>query len=338
MRAERLVTLLFLLQQRRRATAAELADALAVSERTVYRDIASLEQAGVPLWTEQGRAGGIRLMDGWRTRLDGLTSHEAAAIFALDVPEVLAELGLGSALTGARAKVLATLPASLRDYAQQIGDRFHLDAPGWFHRPEETDHLATIASAVAETRQVHVRYGRPDRSVDRTLEPLGLVVKAGVWYLIALPAPAAETPRTYRVTRILSADLGDPFTRPPFDLVTWWNETSTRFEQSLLRERVRLRISPRGRRILPGVTDHEAATRATAGTENNPDWCEIELAVESEHVALSQLIGLGAEVEVIAPRSLREALARTGKAVAARNSAHAEDTTAPETEQLTDNQ
>ncbi len=137
MRAERLVTLLFLLQQRRRATAAELAEALAVSERTVYRDIAALDAAGVPLWTEQGRAGGIRLMDGWRTRLDGLTGREAAAIFAIGVPEVLAELGLGSALTGARAKVLATLPAGLREYAARVSDRFHLDAPGWFHRPEE---------------------------------------------------------------------------------------------------------------------------------------------------------------------------------------------------------
>ena len=320
MRAERLVTLLFLLQQRRRATAAELADALAVSERTVYRDIAALESAGVPLWTEQGRSGGIRLMDGWRTRLDGLTGREAAAIFALGVPEVLAELGLGSAMTGARAKLLATLPAALRDYAQQIGDRFHLDAPGWFHRPEEVSHLATVASAVADTRRLTVRYGRSDRVVDRLLEPLGLVVKAGVWYLVARPVPG-ETPRTYRVARIVSAVEDEPFERPPFDLVSWWAETSASFERSLLRDRVRLRLSQRARRALKEVTDREAAAEALAGA-GPPDedgWCEVELAVETEQVALTQLSGLGAGVEVLAPASLRAALADLGRAITARN-------------------
>jgi predicted DNA-binding transcriptional regulator YafY len=319
-RAERLVTLLFLLQQRRRATAAELADALAVSERTVYRDITALEAAGVPLWTEQGRAGGIRLMDGWRTRLDGLTGKEAAAIFAIGVPEVLAELGLGSALTGARAKVLATLPAALRDYAEQISDRFHLDAPGWFHRPEEVSHLATVASAVADTRRLRVRYGRGDRVVDRELEPLGLVVKAGVWYLVARPV-GGDVPRTYRVARILEAVQDEQFERPPFDLVSWWSESSARFERSLLGARVRLRLDPHAQRVLREVTDRDAAAEALANATPPDDqgWRELELEVETEQVALTQLTGLGAGVEVLEPESLRTALAEVGRAIAARN-------------------
>ncbi|GAB3459539.1 YafY family protein [Actinophytocola sediminis] len=314
------MTLLFLLQQRRRATAAELAEALAVSERTVYRDVAALESVGIPLWTEQGRAGGIRLMDGWRTRLDGLTSKEAVAIFALDVPAVLAELGLGSALTGARAKVLATLPAGLRDYAQQIGDRFHLDAPGWFHRPEEVSQLAAVASAVADARRLRVRYGRADRTVDRLLEPLGVVVKAGVWYLVARPVPG-DVPRTYRVARIMSVAEDEVFQRPPFDLVSWWAETSARFERSLLRERVHLRLSPRARRALPEVTDPDAAAEAlaAAGPPDADGWCALDLPVESEQVALSQLCALGADVEVIAPPSLRTAMAALGQAITARN-------------------
>ncbi|HEX2132994.1 MAG TPA: WYL domain-containing protein [Actinophytocola sp.] len=320
MRAERLVTLLFLLQQRRRATAAELAEALAVSERTVYRDIAALEAAGVPLWTEQGRSGGIRLVDGWRTRLDGLTGREAAAMLAAGVPEVLAELGLGSALTGARAKVLATLPAGLRDYASRVGARFHLDAPGWFHRPEEVGHLAAVASAVADERRLRVRYRRADREVERLLEPLGLVVKAGVWYLVAHPVPGEE-PRTYRVGRIVSVEFDGPFERPPFDLAAWWAETSARFERSLVRDRVRLRLSPWAQRVLREVTDPEAAAEALAGA-GRPDeqgWREVELGVESEHVALTQLSGLGAGVEVLSPPSLRAALAEVGRAIAARN-------------------
>lgn len=320
------MTLLFLLQQRRRATAAELAEALAVSERTVYRDIAALEAAGVPLWTEQGRAGGIRLMDGWRTRLDGLTGKEAAAIFALGVPSVLAELGLGSALTGARAKVLATLPAGLREYASRVSDRFHLDAPGWFHRPEEVGELATVASAVADARRLRVRYGRRDRTVERELEPLGLVVKAGVWYLVAQPVDTAQPadtggPRTYRVARVEDAVVGEPFERPEFDLGSWWARTSARFERSLLRERVRLRLSPRARRMLPDVTDREAAAEALAdaGAADSDGWCEVELAVESERVALTQLTALGVGVEVLEPASARAAMAEIGAEIASRH-------------------
>lgn len=314
------MTLLFLLQQRRRATAAELAEALAVSERTVYRDIEALAAAGVPLWTEQGRAGGIRLTDGWRTRLDGLTGPEAAAIFAVGVPGVLAELGLGSALTGARAKVLATLPVGLRAYAERVSDRFHLDAPGWFHRPEEVTQLSTVAGAVADARRLRIRYGRPDREVDRLLEPLGLVVKAGVWYLVATPVPG-EGPRTYRVGRILAATEDEPFQRPPFELAGWWARTSARFERSLLGDRVRLRLSPTARRALREVTDPDAAAAAlaAAGPPDEEGWQVVELDVESEPVALTQLGGLGAGVEVLAPESLRAALADLGRAITARN-------------------
>jgi predicted DNA-binding transcriptional regulator YafY len=236
MRAERLVALLFLLQQRQRATAAELAAALEVSERTVYRDVESLLAAGVPLWTEQGRAGGIRLLEGWRTRLDGLTGREAAAIFAVGVPELLAELGLGSSLVAARAKVLAGLPAELREYATRIADRFHLDAPGWFQQAEETSQLTVVADAVASSRRLRINYQRGGTTVSRELAPLGLVVKAGVWYLVA---QVASDIRTYRVARIMSAQPLSEFERPTdFTLTKWWAQTSARFERSLLRETV----------------------------------------------------------------------------------------------------
>ena len=320
MRAERLVALLFLLQQRRRATAAELATALEVSERTVYRDVESLLAAGVPLYTEQGRTGGIRLMDGWRTRLDGLTAREAAAIFAIGVPEVLAELGLGSALTAARAKVLSTLPAGLRETAEQISSRFHLDAPGWFHRAEEVEHLTAVAEAVAEQRMLRVRYQRADRAVERDLAPLGLVVKAGVWYLAAL---ASTEIRTYRVGRLTEVTVtADRFDRPAdFDLVTWWAGASARFERSLLRETVRARLSPRALKALPFITDQEAAAEAVAGAGDPDDdgWCEVELDVESQNVALTQLSSLGPDVEILEPPELRAAMVERGLAMAARN-------------------
>jgi len=321
-RAERLVTLLFLLQQKQRATAATLADALEVSERTVYRDIDALLAAGVPLWTEQGRTGGIRLMPGWRTKLDGLTGKEAAAIFAVGVPELLAELGLGSALTAARAKVLAGLPAGLREYAERISDRFHLDAPGWFQQVEEATQLTVVAEAVAEQRRLRVDYRRADRVVSRLLDPLGLVVKAGVWYLVARPA-SSEDIRTYRVARVEAAAVTDEsFTRPPdFHLVRWWAQASARFERSLMCERVRLRLSRQALKALKNVTDEDTAAMAvaTAGPADEEGWREVELEVESLQVATSQLLALNVGFEVLEPEALRAAIAELGLAIAARN-------------------
>jgi predicted DNA-binding transcriptional regulator YafY len=313
------MALLFLLQQRQRATAAELAAALEVSERTVYRDVEALLAAGVPLWTEQGRTGGIRLMAGWRTTLDGLTGREAAAIFAVGVPELLAELGLGASLSAARSKVLAGLPSQLREYAEAISDRFHLDAPGWFHQVEETSQLTVVAEAVAAARRLRIDYRRGAQVVSRELDPLGLVVKAGVWYLVA----RLDTDlRTYRVARIATATALESFERPAdFSLPSWWAQSSARFERSLLRETVRLRLSRRAVKALHNVTDEDTAAVAIAGAGPPDDegWREVDLEVESLTVATSQLLSLGADVEVVAPEALRTALAELGVAIAARN-------------------
>jgi predicted DNA-binding transcriptional regulator YafY len=207
-RASRLVTLLFTLQRMRGATAAELARELEVSERTIYRDVAALSAAGVPLWTEPGRGGGIRMLDGWRTRLDGLTAREAAAIFAVGAPQVLAELGMSAALAGAQAKLLATLPAALQEHARVVAERFHLDAPGWFHTPQQVTQLATVAEAVWEQNRLRIGYRRGrDQLVERTLDPLGLVLKAGTWYLAARSVGGArvDTARSVGGARVDTA-------------------------------------------------------------------------------------------------------------------------------------
>jgi predicted DNA-binding transcriptional regulator YafY len=335
-RAGRLVALLLTLQQRGGATAAELADTLEVSIRTIYRDVSALQAAGVPLWAESGPGGGIRLMDGWRTRLDGLTSQEAAALFLSGAPAALTELGLSTVLVAAQAKVLSGLPSQLRGHAGRIRERFHLDAPGWFHRQEELSHLPTVADAVWEQRRLDMRYRRGEGHVDRMLEPFGLVLKAGVWYVVARAVGTGgsserqqhdqDSLRTYRVARIIAAGaLGERFSRPEsFDLADWWTRSSADFDRSLLRERVRLRLSPAGLRLLPHVTEVWAATEAVAGA-GPPDglgWREVELAVEGEAVALMQLTGLGAEVEIVYPSTLRAAMAKIGVTIAARNTSH----------------
>lgn len=320
MRAERLVALLFTLHRKRSATVAELARALDVSERTMHRDIAALRAAGVPVWTEPGRHGGVRLVEGWRTTLDGLTSREAVAMFALGVPEALAALGLGTAVSAAQAKVTATLPASLREQARHIAQRFHLDAPGWFRGEDDAEHLAAVAGAVWEQRRMRVTYGRRDRTVERVLDPLGLVFKAGVWYLVAR---AGDAVRTYRASRISATEeLPEHFERPAdFDLAGWWQQSSARFERSLGRVAVRVRLSPAGVRALPSVLDAELAAEALgrAGAPGEDGWTEVTLALEEPEIAAGQLLGLGAEVEILAPPEVRAAFADVARRMAARH-------------------
>ena len=323
------MTLLFTLQRLRSATAAELARELEVSERTVYRDIAALTEAGVPVWTEPGRGGGIRLVDGWRTRLDGMTAQEAAALFAVGAPQALAELGMSSALAGAQAKLLATLPADLREHARIVAERFHLDAPGWFHGPRAAPELTTVAEAVWAQQQLRIGYRRGSRQhddtvVERLIEPLGLVAKAGTWYVVARSiGGSAPVLLTYRVDRIVTAEsTGEHFQRPDgFDLAEHWAESAARFESQMLRETVRLRVGPRGLTWLSHVTDTDAAVRAiaTAGPADEDGWRELELDVETVEIAGHQLVALGDQIEALDPPELRAALAAYGAALLAHN-------------------
>jgi predicted DNA-binding transcriptional regulator YafY len=345
-KSERLIALLFTLQARRSATAAELAAVLEVSERTILRDVAALQTAGVPLWSEPGRGGGIRLLDGWRTRLDGLTAPEAAALFVSGVPTALADLGLAGALTSAQSKLFATLPETARQRAQDIGERFHLDAPGWFHREEKLPCLATVASAVWQQERLTVGYRlgfrRGEHLVRRVLDPLGLVLKAGVWYLVARVdvarvdvarvdvarvdvARVDDTAglRSYRVSRIASAEpAGEAFDRPAgFNLAEYWAQATIDFDRSILRDRIRVRVPPHALRTLAGHTDRAALDEAVAraGPPDAEGWLDLDLAVESIQVALHQLLPLGDRVEVLDPPQLRAALAEIGEKVAARN-------------------
>src|SRR5919107_5703449 len=169
MRASRLVNLLLLLQTRGMMTARELSRELEVSVRTIYRDVDALSQSGVPIYAERGPHGGIRLVEGYRTRLTGLTPDEAEALFLSGLPGPAAELGLGTVVASSRLKVLAALPNELRGRATRLLERFHLDAAGWFQAGEHVPHLADVAEAVWEGRQILVEYQRGDKSVERRL-------------------------------------------------------------------------------------------------------------------------------------------------------------------------
>jgi predicted DNA-binding transcriptional regulator YafY len=313
MRASRLVSLLLLLQTRGRMTAQQLSDELEVSVRTIYRDVESLHAAGVPLYGDAGPAGGYRLLDGYRTRLTGLTSEEAESLFLAGLPGPAADLGLGSVVAAAQLKLMAALPAELRDRAGRISARFHLDAPSWYHDTDDTPHLAAAADAVWNDRVVEVRYRRWEapQEVTRTIEPHGLVLKAGRWYLVARgPSRFA----TYRVSQILDLRPVDRhFIRPEgFELAKYWRSYLDDFDERRHRDRAVVRLSPYGMRCLPdslgAAVARAAATSADAA--DNEGWVRAEIPIESIEHAAGQLLRLGTDVEVIGPPELRERIAQ----------------------------
>ncbi|KEF07688.1 MULTISPECIES: helix-turn-helix transcriptional regulator [Streptomyces] len=310
MRAARLIRMVLLLQSRPSMTAAELARELEVSERTVARDVLSLSEAGVPVYADRGRAGGYRLIGGYRTRLTGLGRSEVEALFLSGVPAALRDMGLADAASAARLKVSAALLPELRDAADGAAQRFHLDAPAWYREPATPELLPAVADAVWDDRRVAARYRRKDTEVERELEPYGLVLKAGVWYLAAR---AGEDVRVYRIDRFTSVTLlDDRFTRDPdFDLPAFWAERAAQFARSILRDEVTVRLTPAGARQLRHVTDRAGADEAlaAAGEPDEQGRITVTLPVESLDVAFSQLLGLGPEGEVLAPAALRERFA-----------------------------
>jgi predicted DNA-binding transcriptional regulator YafY len=270
----------------------------------VYRDLEALGAAGVPVYTETGRYGGARLVDGWRTRLTGLTTEEADSLPLLGMPGAAAELGLGTVLAATQLKVLAALPPELRSRAARVQERFHLDAPGWFHRGEGVPHLATVAEAVWSDHRLAIRYQRGDKAVERTIDPLGLVLKAGTWYLVA---SHRGQPRTYRVSRIDAADLlEERFTRPDgFDLAERWAASSTEFERTMQNVQVRLRIREERAWLLDRALDPVARRACTTQPEGD-GWLVASFAAESVEIALPQLLQLGDAAVVLEPPELRE--------------------------------
>lgn len=303
--------MVLLLQSRDVMTAAELARELEVSERTVARDALSLSEAGIPVYADRGRTGGYRLIGGYRTRLTGLGRDEAAALFLSGLPGALREMGLQDAASAARLKVSAALVPALSDASESAAQRFHLDAPGWYQEPSTPPLLPVLARAVWSDRCVRAVYRRRDGDVERELEPYGLVLKAGVWYLCAR---ADGTPRVYRIDRFVSAEAaGEGFDRDEdFDLPSFWSERAESFARSLLRSEVVVRVTGDGARRLPHVTDRAAAEEAlaAAGPPDAGGRVTLTLPVESPEVAYTQLLSLGPEVEVLGPPELRERFVR----------------------------
>lgn len=315
MRGDRLLSILLQLQAGGRLTARELADRLEVSERTIHRDVEALSGAGVPVYAERGRGGGIALLDDYRTDLTGLTSYEARALFSFGGPQVAGQLGLGSDLEAALRKLLAALPAAQRVGAQRARERLLVDASPWLRTGDGLPQLGPLQDAVWGDRRIRIRYRRGEGSpVERVVEPLGLVAKAGTWYLLA---GAGHQIRVYRVSRIEEVtETGETFTRPPgFDLAEAWAAAQADFEARASGYPTIVRVAPDHVALVLRVAGgrlQEPATRLPPGRDG---WPRFELLFPAMGAARAVLLSCGPAVEVLAPDELRAELAAMARAV-----------------------
>lgn len=318
MLASRLLSILMLLQTRGRVSARALAEEFEVAVRTIHRDIDELSAAGIPVYAERGRNGGFRLQDGYRTKLTGLNEAEAEALFLAGLPGPAAQLGLADALSAVRLKLLAALPAGLQPSAERIAARFHLDPGVWFQHVDALPSLPVIARAVWSERMLKLRYRRAGETEarPRRLGPLGLVLKAGVWYLIA---QSGKSIRTYRARNIHDAEITDePFARPKhFDLAAHWQEAVREYEAGVYHEHADVVLSPKGIYMLDLLGPY--VQRAAAQTASKPDrngWVRCTLPLESIDFGIRELMRLGDEVRVLGPPELRARYAESAMRMA----------------------
>lgn len=315
-RSSRLMAVLLALQRDRKTTAAELARELEVSVRTIHRDVAALQMAGVPIYTEQGSGGGISIVDRWRSPIEHLSSEEVSALSLGS--GAAADLGLGAVLALARSKLRSGLPRDIQVHLDHVSERVMLDTRGWFQPPHPDETLKAVSHAVWNAKRLDLRYRRADRTVSRRVDPLGLVLKAGVWYLVAAHR---GQPRTYRASRIVAVTLrSEDAHRPPaFDLERYWVESGDAFDSALRRIAVRLTVPAASlaelSRHVPGRLTQLAVDSATDAGDGR---FEVELGMESVEVATDQLAAI-AGVEVLDPPGLRESLRRLGEDLATRN-------------------
>jgi predicted DNA-binding transcriptional regulator YafY len=313
MRADRLVSILLLLEVHRTLTARELARRLEVSERTIHRDMEALGAAGIPVVAERGSGGGWRLLDEYRTNLTGLNQAEIQALFLTMPPRLLADLGLDKAADAALIKLLAALPSMARRDAEHAAQRIHVDTGGWRQSEESVPLLPTLQTAIWQERRLRLSYARGvGASVERLVDPLGLVAKGSLWYLIA--AVDGDI-RTYRVSRMSGAELTDePCTRPPdFDLAAYWARSSAQFQASLPRYPAVLRVDPD---ILPRMRSEGRYARIER--EELPDqqgWVRLEMLFEEQHSACEYVLSYATRMEVIEPPALRELVVHAAEGI-----------------------
>jgi predicted DNA-binding transcriptional regulator YafY len=317
MRADRLLSLLMLLQTRGQMTAVALAKELEVTPRTIYRDVDALSGAGVPIYANGGPGGGYALLDSYRTTLTGLREDEVKALFMMTIPGPLADLGVNQTMQTAVLKLTSALPSQHQAQAEFVRQRLHLDAAAWFQVVDDVPFLSVVQTAVWQDHQLQIVYRRPSGSVsERVVRPYGLVAKAAVWYLVA---NTADGMRVYRVSRLETAVMtDDTFVRPAiFDLAAYWQAWTADYVTSLTQLEVTLKIEAT---LLPILSTIWSVPVAEQSKPDEAGWQEAKVVFEQEEQALAAVLGLASSAQVIAPTWLRERVLSAARGIVARYS------------------
>ncbi|MET3699717.1 predicted DNA-binding transcriptional regulator YafY [Bacillus oleivorans] len=312
MRADRLVSILLLLQNKGKLTTKELANELEVTERTIHRDMEALSTAGIPIVADRGKAGGWRLMEQYRTNLTGLKVNELKSLFLTPSAQLLNDLGLTKDWDEARQKLLASVPSIFQKEAGHVWERIYVDTSTWRQSPQKVESFHTLQEAIWDEKKLQIQYERADgEMVERIVEPLGLVAKGSTWYLIA---SANGEIRNYRATRIITANLtGETFSRPErFKLAEYWQASTQQFIKALPKYEVDVEMSAS---IVPRIKftgKFVKILHAHSPTENG--WIPANLCFETEQEACEFILGFGDQIRILSPKALRKTIYKMAKA------------------------
>ena len=305
MRADRLLSIMLLLQANRQMTSRDLASRLEVSERTIHRDMEALSGAGIPVTAARGSGGGWSLLGDYRTSLTGLNEAEIQSLFLTKPAKLLADLHLEKAADGAMLKLLASLPSTFRRGAERARQRIHVDVSGWSRREEAVPFLPVLQEALWMERKLSIKYERGENCehVERLISPLGLVAKGSVWYLVGAVDGHV---RTYRVSRVAHAEVLDEAAPIPvdFNLAEYWEQSASTLKSSTpnylasfwVAPSVVLRLSFAGRFARVKETDETDAR----------GWKKVHVGFDVEEMACEYAVSFGPNLEVIEPVTLRE--------------------------------
>lgn len=310
MRADRLLSILLLLQNHGKMTSRELSDKLEVSERTIMRDMEALSSAGVPVYAERGSTGGWVLSENYRTNLTGMKSEEILSLLISGQTDLVGELGIGKHFDNAFQKLLASSPDPIRQNAEMARQRIHIDGAGWHQSKESVPFLSMIQEAVWEERILSIRYARENDIVERTVSPLGLVAKRTIWYLVA---QVEGEMRTYRISRLLDARIrNESFERPvDFNLARFWDQSTEQFKMKLPRYPATVKIN----KTHLSRFEQERYAKILGHHPAEDGWVEAEVDFQVLESACEIILGFGAAVEVLTPMELRMKVIAEAKAI-----------------------
>jgi predicted DNA-binding transcriptional regulator YafY len=311
MRADRLLSILLCLQTTEKMNTRKLAEKLEVSERTILRDMDALSTSGVPVVSDRGAAGGWRLMEGYRTNLTGLKKQEILSLLLANASHILSDLGMRANFDMASLKLLASLPLSVQQDAARVRQRIHVDGAGWYHANEAVPCLTSIQDAIWVERKLQITYLREGQATERLVDPLGIVVKGTIWYLVA---SVDDELRTYRVSRIQQAEITEiTFARPSgFELVSYWEQSTQDFKANLPQYPALIKLKSQALSRL----QKERFVKVQEIRSSDEAWMTLEVNFQTLETACQSVLSYGAELEVLEPLALRNQVHKAASAIA----------------------